>query len=76
MTAQKIRLGTRGSQLAMWQSTWIAQQLEAQGIEVQLIKIQTEGDVQTGPLAQIGRQGLALLALFVIPVHIYHFKGA
>ena len=58
MATQMIRLGTRGSQLAMWQSTWIAQQLEAQGIEVQLIKIQTEGDIQSGPLAQIGGQGL------------------
>ena len=53
-----IRLGTRGSQLAMWQSKWVAGELEKQGCRVELIKIQTTGDVQTGPLAQIGGQGL------------------
>ena len=58
MSTQVIRLGTRSSQLAMWQSTWVARQLELGGIEVELVKIQTTGDVQTGPLAQIGGQGL------------------
>ena len=58
MSTQVIRLGTRGSQLAMWQSTWVARQLESRGIGVELIRIQTDGDVQTGPLAQIGGQGL------------------
>ncbi|MCH2183237.1 MAG: hydroxymethylbilane synthase [Mariniblastus sp.] len=58
MSTQVIRLGTRGSQLAMWQSTWVAQQLESRGLAVELIRIQTDGDVQTGPLAQIGGQGL------------------
>ena len=58
MSTQVIRLGTRGSQLAMWQSTWVSRQLESRGLEVEMIRIQTEGDVQTGPLAQIGGQGL------------------
>ena len=55
---QEIRLGTRGSQLAMWQSNWVKAQLERQGVPVELIKIKTEGDTQAGPLAQIGGQGL------------------
>ncbi len=54
----KIRLGTRGSKLAMWQSTWVREQLQQRGVEVELIEIKTDGDVKTGPLAQIGGQGL------------------
>ena len=53
-----IRLGTRASKLAMWQSNWVKQQLESAGVEVELIQIQTQGDVKTGPLSQIGGQGL------------------
>ena len=53
-----IRLGTRGSQLAMWQSNWVKAELEKLGHQVELIKIKTEGDIATGSLAQIGGQGL------------------
>ena len=53
-----IRLGTRGSKLAMWQSTWVKQALESLGCSVELIQIKTEGDVATGSLSQIGGQGL------------------
>ncbi len=54
----RIRLGSRASQLAMWQSNWVRQQLESMGIEVEIIPIRTAGDDQTQPLAQIGGQGL------------------
>ena len=53
-----IRLGTRGSQLALWQSNWVKCELEKLGVIVELITIKTEGDIQTGSLAQIGGQGL------------------
>lgn len=53
-----IRLGTRASKLAMWQSNWVKSQLEQLGHSVQLVQIKTEGDVTAGPLAQIGGQGL------------------
>lgn len=53
-----IRLGTRASQLALWQSNWVKAQLEKRDITVELIEIRTEGDIQTQPLAQIGGQGL------------------
>lgn len=56
--SQTIRLGTRGSKLAMWQSTWVKTELEKHGCTVELIQIKTQGDVKTGPLAQIGGQGL------------------
>ncbi len=57
-TTNKIRLGTRASQLAMWQSRWVQTQLVQLGCDVELIPIKTTGDVQTQPLAQIGGQGL------------------
>ena len=53
-----VRLGTRGSQLAMWQSNWVKTQLENLGVHVELIQIKTEGDIKSGSLAQIGGQGL------------------
>ncbi len=55
---KKIRLGTRASKLAMWQSNWVKSELEKNGVTVELIQIRTEGDTATGPLAQIGGQGL------------------
>lgn len=58
MSVTPLRLGTRGSQLALTQSRWVQQQLERGGIAVELVLVKTEGDVQTGPLAQIGGQGL------------------
>jgi len=53
-----IRLGTRASKLAMWQSNWVKSELENRGHDVTLIQIKTQGDIKTGPLAQIGGQGL------------------
>jgi hydroxymethylbilane synthase len=53
-----IRIGTRASQLALWQSNWVAERLRAQGVEVELVHITTQGDVTSGPLGEIGGQGL------------------
>lgn len=53
-----IRLGTRNSPLALWQSNWVAGQLRARGGLVQLVPITTEGDVATGSLRQLGGDGL------------------
>lgn len=60
MTIQKLILGTRGSALAVAQSTWVAKQIEQQtGIEVELQIITTKGDtILDKPLAQIGGKGL------------------
>ena len=58
-TVRPIRLGTRGSKLALVQSRWVASQLESLGWEVTLEIIRTAGDQQTdAPLHQIGGQGL------------------
>jgi hydroxymethylbilane synthase len=58
-TTCRIRLGTRASPLARWQADWVAGQLRAAGVEVELVPIATQGDqVQTGPIGAIGTQGV------------------
>lgn len=42
----KIRLGTRGSRLALVQSELVAQRLRDAGHEVELVRIVTEGDIR------------------------------
>ena len=54
-------VGTRGSQLALWQAEGVQRQLKAiaPGISVILKRIQTSGDkIQDVPLAKIGGKGL------------------
>ena len=58
MNNVQLRLGTRGSQLALWQSNWVKARLEAHGHAVELVIIKTEGDLQPGSLVNIGGQGL------------------
>ncbi len=56
-----LRIGTRGSPLALWQSNWIKSQLEEEhgGLVVELVKIKTSGDkIQDVPLAKVGGKGL------------------
>src|SRR2546423_13947414 len=58
MSSPRLRLGTRASPLARWQADWVAGELRKRGVEVELVLITTQGDVKTGPLGQIGGQGL------------------
>lgn len=54
-----LRIGTRGSKLARWQSDWVAGQLRRLGVEVEIIEISTHGDLQQqGSVASLGVQGL------------------
>ena len=56
-----IVIGTRGSQLALWQAEWVQGRLQAMApaIEVTLKRIQTSGDkILDVPLAKIGGKGL------------------
>jgi len=57
---QKMILGTRGSKLAVAQSSWVAREIEnTTGIPVELKIITTRGDVVLDkPLAEIGGKGL------------------
>jgi len=57
----KIRIGSRGSELALWQSYHVKTLLEARfpGISIDVQKIKTTGDkIQDAPLAKIGDKGL------------------
>jgi hydroxymethylbilane synthase len=52
-------IGTRGSDLALWQARWIAKILKASGIDNKLLIISTTGDqVQDLPLNEVGTQGV------------------
>ena len=53
-----IRIGTRDSKLARWQAEWVASQLALAGVETQLIFVKTLGDVNSGPIATVGGQGV------------------
>jgi len=60
---QKLTIGTRGSQLALWQTNWVkARLLELQPkIEVQIQVISTKGDrVLDVSLPKLGEQGKGL----------------
>lgn len=64
MSITKLRIGTRGSPLALWQAEFVASSLRSLGHAVDLVIIQTQGDqVQDRPLAQIGGDGLFTKAI-------------
>jgi hydroxymethylbilane synthase len=54
-----IRIGTRESQLAVWQATQVKELLEAEGFGAELVYVKSEGDLdlQT-PLYEMGVQGI------------------
>jgi hydroxymethylbilane synthase len=54
-----LRIGSRGSQLALWQANHIADQLRARGHQVSIEVIRTTGDVmQSVSFAQVGAKGM------------------
>jgi len=57
----ELKIGTRGSQLALFQANWVKDQLSHAhpDLKVTLVKIKTTGDkIQDVPLAKIGGKGL------------------
>jgi hydroxymethylbilane synthase len=61
MSAGNIKIGTRGSALALAQSNWVAAQISGRypDCRVELVIIKTTGDkIHDVPLAQIGGKGL------------------
>jgi hydroxymethylbilane synthase len=56
----KLRIATRGSQLALAQSGFVARRIEESlGVGIELVEIRTTGDrIQNVPLAKIGGKGL------------------
>jgi hydroxymethylbilane synthase len=61
MPISSLKLGTRGSALALWQANWTKSELEKRwtGLQVELVPIKTTGDkILDVPLAKIGGKGL------------------
>jgi hydroxymethylbilane synthase len=52
--SRTIRIGTRGSALALAQTGTVAAQLEAAGAKVELVTVVTPGDRSSAPIAEIG----------------------
>ena len=60
----RVRIGTRGSPLAMWQANEVALRLESAGHIVEIKQIRTSGDVRLeDALAAIGGKGLFIKEL-------------
>jgi hydroxymethylbilane synthase len=59
MTPSRLRLGTRGSQLALWQANSVAAALHETGEQVEIVTIKTTGDrLQDAPLSESGGKRL------------------
>lgn len=76
-----IRIGTRDSQLAMWQATLVRDLLTGNGHTVELVPIKSEGDIDlVTPLYEIGVQGIFTKSLDLallnsrIDVAVHSFK--
>jgi hydroxymethylbilane synthase len=57
--SKNLRIGTRDSQLAVWQATWVQDLLKKHGVSSELVYIKSEGDLDTiTPLYALGVQGV------------------
>jgi hydroxymethylbilane synthase len=60
-SVKRIRIGTRGSKLALRQTVWVRERIAERhpGIQIEVVKIKTTGDRITDvPLATVGGKGL------------------
>ncbi len=56
---QPLRIGTRDSQLAVWQATLVQTELSLKGITTELVYIKSDGDIDlVTPLYELGVQGI------------------
>ncbi|GEP96547.1 hydroxymethylbilane synthase [Chitinophaga cymbidii] len=76
-----IRIGTRESQLALWQATLVRNLLSERGYAAELVPIKSEGDIDlVTPLYEIGVQGIFTKSLDVamlngrIDIAVHSFK--
>jgi hydroxymethylbilane synthase len=60
-----LRIGSRGSKLALWQANFIQQELaRTQGVSAEIVVIKTSGDrFQQAPVGQIGVKGVFIKEL-------------
>jgi hydroxymethylbilane synthase len=62
--SRTIRIGTRGSQLALWQANEVSRKLGEQGYAPEIVTIKTSGDKrQDVSLAEVGGKGLFIKEL-------------
>ncbi|WPZ11458.1 hydroxymethylbilane synthase [Roseivirga spongicola] len=55
----KVKIGTRGSKLALWQAYHVQEKLEAAGMETEIVTIETKGDkILDVTIAKIGSKGV------------------
>lgn len=55
----KVRIGTRKSKLALWQSEWVAEKIKSQGMTPELVTMETKGDkIQHVAISKIGSKGV------------------
>ena len=59
----KIRIGTRKSELALFQANFVKKKIIDLGYDVEIVPIISEGDVTDGPLHEIGGKGLFVSTL-------------
>ena len=53
-----LKIGTRGSQLALWQTGWVRERLGRHGVETEVIVIKTQGDTEVDrPLHELAGKG-------------------
>jgi hydroxymethylbilane synthase len=56
---KKIKIGTRKSKLALWQSKTVAAMLNQQGLSTEIVTMETRGDkILNTPIAKIGSKGV------------------
>ena len=70
-----LRIGTRESELAVWQATLVQKSFAQHGIASELVYIKSEGDIDlVTPLYAIGVQGIFTKTLdAVVPLSTYDF---
>ena len=56
---ETIKIGTRGSKLALWQAEYIADLLKAGGLDTEIVKTETKGDkILDVSISKIGSKGV------------------
>ena len=70
MTQQLVRIGTRESELAVWQADLVKRLLLEHGVDAELVYIKSDGDVDTStPLYELGVQGIFTKTLDIALLH-------
>ena len=77
-----IRIGTRDSQLALWQAHTVEKQLESLGYKTQLVPVKATGDLKLDtPLYELGITGIftktldvAMLGKLLFKKYAYNFE--